>query len=452
MTVGQGAGSRPSVQRDYSSVDVRPVIATRALPGLLILLLAPPPAVASAMDYRLEATLSAGVTDNALAVPAGEPGAHADVFVLGRAGAALLFNLPNAEHRLAYALSAQGQRRETTGRMLAHALSWHMLATPTDSLHYNAGVEARYTSTASIETLLPQAAPPPSVAPSGTAVPPAMSSTQPGAPLTFLTGVAGSSMAYVWPEWRLDAGLTGRALIPRVPAHGPPRGLDAEAQLGFARTGILYQVGLMGHAGYSRTAELRMGDMLLVTAHDSRRADAVVAWHQEITRVLASQLEAGALAVRILGRTVVEPSGRAVLTWREGRDEVRLLAGRSAAPNLLVGETLLTDQAALAAAVRWGRWNRMLLSGQLGYEHNRIVSGTGPNAAANVLTGRASLAYDTERGVVFALEGGYTDQRATGPRPEPGQYRPLVSFRRTVVMLTVEFQYPNVPQTDREIP
>jgi hypothetical protein len=401
-----------------------------------LLVLVPRAVEAGVVEYHLEGSVSAGGTDNALAVPAGAPGAHADAFVLARAAVAVSRSSPNTEHRLQYEFSGQQQAREAQGRMLSHQLTWRLLTTPSADLLLDLRAELHYGRTSSALVQLPrlEADPAPQGQPS--------SSAQPGEPLTVLSGQASALARYVWPRWHLEVGSGVRGLVPGDDERGPPRGYDVEGWTGFAHTRSLDQIGLGVRAGYHHSGDISPAGVLF-PAHAATRGEALLTWHHEFFAALTSQLEGGVLVIRTLDRTLTEPTARGALAYAHEGDELRLEAGRDATPNLLVGETLLADQAALTAGLRTGRWGQWRLTARAGYERDHFAAGgLTDSAAATVLTGRAGAGYQIGRGVALTLEYGYTDQRSAGPPLEPGQYRPLASFRRSVLMLTLDLDYP----------
>ncbi len=382
--------------------------------------------------YHLTAGLSAGATDNSQAVSA-QAGPVADGFVMARAGASLLLTTQKSVNTIAYTFGGTTYLGGSQPRSLSNGLSWTAAVTPTGATNLTVGANITHARLSTIDAFS-----------GGRAGEVMMLGTRPAGALYFLS--AGALESFSWtpsPSWHLTQGLTFYAFRPLDPRSATPQSLGFDNTLGLARVWARDELGLSLRLGQTYSREVRVDDVVLARSHRSDIADALATWRHEYTQNWSTELAGGAFAVHVpdLALTIVEPSGHATVTYNSPGHGAALHGAHTATPNIFIGDTVLRDQVELSGFTCLDRFEQLRLRLLVGYEHDRAVQARGSTSgAADVLHLRTGLSYATNGPLTFSLDYTFLDQR--GGDFMPGMPVPFQTFRRNMVMASVEARFP----------
>jgi hypothetical protein len=261
---------------------------------------------------------------------------------------------------------------------------------------------------------------------------------------SFLTATADELLSYDVAEgWRAYEGASVGEQTPlfgsAAPATFAPGG-----RAGVERSFRLDAVGLEGKADYSvvdgtlSPAGVALGEQRQVIA------TGLASWRHDWGRLFTTRAAAGLLRVERTntGRGFWEPVGDAAITYSTDAGDATLAGGHVVTTNLLLGQTLLTDQIGLRGAVPLTKKGDVLVAASAGYQRGQILD-EDANLAANVdaVLADVGIGWQVLPSILVGLRYQHIEQIADTRAP------PLpLSFVQNSIMIGTTVRFP--PERD----
>ena len=378
------------------------------------------------VEYHVFAGSSVGASDNPTAQSDATPAQAAGfVTALGRLELAHIGRL--TRERIAYGIAATSWTGDTPSSS-AHTLNL--------SSEIQAGPETLITlhGAATLTQL--------SMLDAAAATNPQTVGPRPAGDQRFLSLSAGEALSWqVSGAWHIDQTLEGGMYRPL----GSAPGLVANKSLTLgAAINHLWQRdsgGLRGRLGALTTGSNTQAGQPPTASPDSQFAQLESTWRHEWTAELSHELSAGVLFLRTDG-THALPAESAAITWRRVGREVGLRAEQSAGSNIYVGTAYQRSLVSVNIGLPLDRYELLRFAAAADLEHDSAsAAANAVGGTANVFAMHIGLHWMPGNMFTYGLDYTFRDQRASAAASAgPSTF---ASFRRQLVVFTVEAQYPS---------
>jgi hypothetical protein len=202
----------------------------------------------------------------------------------------------------------------------------------------------------------------------------------------------------------------------------------------------------------TRAPEARVDDAVVSTYLRGDVVEGLLGWRQTYSPAWSSFAAAGAFAAWVPAGSSVRwrPSGRFdIHAVDHGRDLV-LSGGRTATPDVYVGDVFLGTTASVAAGqvLDGPRRYGFRVVGMFNWAQALARNGE-ERGSAKIWQVRSILSLIIKRPIALTVEYAFTDQRATLPSQlDPGVEPPFRSFRRNLFLVGAEIRYSTFPARD----
>lgn len=380
------------------------------------------------LEYRLSAGSSLGVSDISGAASATTAGLQPDVFVMARAGAQLSYAGRKVHSLAAYAFAATWWLRGSESSSLSHTLVLSSDIETSAATHTTLGGSAALSQLSLVDSVA--------------SADPLTVGARPAGTMQFVAFDAHE--AFVWQlnaRWRLDQMLAGGFFHPIGQNLGIAQSESLTHSLAITRLWGRDQVGLRTRLGAIKTGQATPVGGTVIPGREGEFAEALVGWRHDFTPTWSSDLAAGAFVIALSGSdTVVTGAGSAALSYRYIGRELDLRAARTVEPNVFLGAALERDVVSLSVVFPLGRWDALHLNALADLEHDSTAGAPGgPTPTTNILVVSAGATYQPGNMFKYRLEYTFRDQLASAA---VAGITSFPSFRRQVVMFTIDVHYP----------
>ena len=378
--------------------------------------------------YRLSAGSSIGVSDTSGSAPGTTAGAQPEVLVMARAGAQLGYSGQMAQYQAAYGFAATWWLRGTESSSLTHTLAL------SSDIETSAATHATLGGSAALSQL--------SLVDSVTTADPLTAGARPAGTTEFLAFDAHEAFAWqLNARWRLDQMLEGRFFLPIGQNLEIAQSESLTHALAITRVWQRDEAGLRTRLGAIKTDQATLAGGSLVPGREGEFAEALLSWRHDLTPSWTSDLAAGGFVLHLAGSdAVLTEAGSAALSYRHTGQELDLRAARSVEPNVYLGTAIERDLVMLSVGFPMGRWEALRLNAIADFEHDSSIGVPGgATPTANILVVTAGASYQPANMFSCRLEYTFRDQLASSAAPGTS---PFPSFRRQMVMFTIEVHYP----------
>jgi hypothetical protein len=370
-------------------------------------------------QYHLVAGAFVGASDNPHAQPIGSP-AQTDGFATARGEVELGHIGRLSAERLAYAVMATSWLRDTQSSITQTlSLSSNIQASPLARVTLRAS--AMLTQFSMVDT--------------ATANDPSTVGPLPSGEQKFLGINAGEDFSWQFGKlWSLAQALEGHLYDPITNQQSAAGSRGATLGAGLSHLWIRDSATLQSRAGTTVSSGGAMPGRVAALG------DLLLNWRHEWTAEIAHELGAGVSAIRV-DQTRTLPVGFASLSWRRATDQIELRAERSATSSVYVATVYEQSFVRLGIGIPIDRSQALRLLAAADLEHDSAqVSSAGLSGTANVLFARFGLRWQPGGTFAYGLEYTFRDQRADAADSASSTF---ASFRRQMVTLTIEGQYPS---------
>ena len=379
------------------------------------------------VEYRLSVGSSIGVANTSQ--PGQTAGVQTDCFLMARAGAQLSYAGRLAHHLAAYGFASTWWLRGSQGLALTHTLTLSSDIETSAATQITLGGSASLSQLSLVDTV-------------GNADPLTVGA-RPAGTAEFAAFDAHEAFAWqIGGIWRLNQMLEGRLYYPVGDNPGRARSESLMHALGIARLWQRDQAGLRTRVGVLWIGQTAPVGLPLVPARQEEFAEALLGWRHDFTPSWTSDLAAGAFVLRASDADVrLTPAGSATLAYRNAGQEFEVGAARTVEPNVYVGAATERDLVGLTLGRVIGQWEALRLAAMADLEHDSTTSASGgPSPTANILVLQAGAHYQPGKIFMYSLEYTFRDQFASAAAPGSS---PFYSFRRQMVMVTIDVHYPS---------
>ena len=391
-----------------------------------VILLGVPASGHAQLEYHAFAGGSVGASDNPRSQPDGTA-AQAAGFVTGQGRFELAHIGRLTLDRIAYGIMATSWTGNALGSSLAHTLNLasEIQAGPETRLTLNGA--ATLTQLSMLDTTA--AADPQTVGP------------RPAGDQKFLSLNVGEALSWqVGGSWHVDQALEGRMYHPlgNVPGLAANKSLTLDTEIN--RLWQRDSGGLRGRFGAIATESSSQTGQPITGSPNSELAQLESTWRHEWTAELTHELTAGVLFLRRDGVRAF-PAESAAVMWRRVGREIGLRAEQSAGSNIYVGTVYQRSLVSVRIGLPLDRYELLRLIASADLEHDSTSAGPSePGGTANVFSMRFGLHWMPGNMFTYGLDYTFRDQHASAA--DSGGVQTFSSFRRQLVVLTVEAQYP----------
>ena len=344
-----------------------------------------PAALARAqLTAQVAASVSGGVTNNALLAPDGDPSIGPDVFTVVRGAVQAAYAGKRVDQILAYGYNGTFYAEHPEGDGQNHDLGWRLHATPTGQVEVRAQADASYSYLNSVN---PITASPQTVATTTFVALPAGAASFYG-----LTARASGSYQpnaqYLWSEYSTVAEI--------FPVSGNLPG-------SFTATQDVHMERSRGRNAFTMDLVLNYLDSEALTATDGTvlapsevgGAQLLVGWKRDFSATVVGTAGVGVLVSDSLhgGEFSVEPVGQLTVRYQKGfaLAEASLLQTSQVDPYL--GEFLLTDMFTGRAFLALDRLERFHFIGVGSAQRGSVISGESLSTAVDLLVGDVGFSF-----------------------------------------------------------
>jgi hypothetical protein len=164
-------------------------------------------------------------------------------------------------------------------------------------------------------------------------------------------------------------------------------------------------------------------------------------WRHRWSAEFSHDLAGGVFLILADNRRPLPALSASVLWERTGR-QIGLRAEQSATSNIYVGTIYVQSLVGLRVSLPLGWYDLLLLSAGADMEHDSSSGATnGLTGSANVFSARLGLHWVPGDMFSYGLDYTFRDQRASAA--DPGGTSMFATFRRHLVVFTVEMRYPS---------
>lgn len=174
---------------------------------------------------------------------------------------------------------------------------------------------------------------------------------------------------------------------------------------------------------------------------DSQFAQLESTWRHEWTAEVTHELSAGVLFLRRDGVRAL-PAESAAILWRRGGSDIGLRGEQSAGSNIYVGTVYQRSLVSLTIGLPLDRYEllRFLATADLEHDSASAVA-NGAGGTANIFATHIGVHWMPGNMFTYGLDYTFHDQRASAEGSVGAST--FASFRRQLVVFTVEAQYPS---------
>jgi hypothetical protein len=174
----------------------------------------------------------------------------------------------------------------------------------------------------------------------------------------------------------------------------------------------------------------------------SEFAELLLTWKHDWTAEVAHDLGAGVMVVRT-DQTHPLPAAFAGVSWRRPGVDVTLRAAQTADYSVFVGTAYERRAITLGASLPLNRLESLGLTASASLERDTTVDAApGTGGSADMFMGNLGLGWNPGDTFAFRLAYTFRNQRASATDTGTSTTSPFSSFRRQMIMLSVDAHYP----------